>query len=263
MVFKPYSHDQVLEILMARLSDLLLAAFDKKATEFVARKASNFAGDLRTALKLCQRTIELLREEVVAKTVDTEQWNKKRKKSKIDMTSDEKISGSGDGDGDRDSLSLHVVEESSVVMKMIKQAVEELKMNPFIATVTRCCLLDQTLLLLLCRYGPPASLFLHVYCSCTDLYFTSSVTPRLSHLSPPSPPLTLHSPHYPPSTTYLSTHLSIYIYVSLPLSPLFHVRHRRMTSGGDDITGTLIIIHALYTIHYTLYTIHYTLYTRH
>lgn len=37
-IFKPYSHEQIKEILEARLSDLQLDAFDSKVVEFVSRK---------------------------------------------------------------------------------------------------------------------------------------------------------------------------------------------------------------------------------
>jgi len=63
MVFTPYTFDQIQQILTARLQDLDLSnIFDQRAIEFLARKASTVAGDLRAALKICQKTIEILRD---------------------------------------------------------------------------------------------------------------------------------------------------------------------------------------------------------
>lgn len=53
MIFQPYSFSQVEEILLARLGDL--DVFEKVSLGLLARKAVNAAGDLRAALKICQR----------------------------------------------------------------------------------------------------------------------------------------------------------------------------------------------------------------
>ena len=50
-----YNTTQIKDILLARLADLSLAIFDAKSMEFLARKAASVAGDLRAALKMCQR----------------------------------------------------------------------------------------------------------------------------------------------------------------------------------------------------------------
>lgn len=63
MVFTPYTFDQIQQILTARLQDLdLNNIFDQRTVEFLARKASTVAGDLRAALKICQKTIDILRD---------------------------------------------------------------------------------------------------------------------------------------------------------------------------------------------------------
>mmetsp|Transcript_8442 Transcript_8442/g.12582 ORF Transcript_8442/g.12582 Transcript_8442/m.12582 type:complete len:471 (+) Transcript_8442:76-1488(+) len=54
MAFRAYTHEQVLTILSHRLENLG-DVFDKKSLEFTARKAAAAAGDLRSALKICQR----------------------------------------------------------------------------------------------------------------------------------------------------------------------------------------------------------------
>ena len=55
IVFAPYEHAQVKEILLHRLGELELQIFNKQTVEFLARKASTVAGDVRAALKICQR----------------------------------------------------------------------------------------------------------------------------------------------------------------------------------------------------------------
>jgi Cdc6-like AAA superfamily ATPase len=47
----------VKEILENRLGELEQSIFDKNALELLARKASTIAGDVRAALKICQRYV--------------------------------------------------------------------------------------------------------------------------------------------------------------------------------------------------------------
>jgi len=63
-VFLPYTHNQVQEILLNRLREVNLPAnvFTNKSMEFMSRKAAAAAGDLRSALKICQKTIEIFRQ---------------------------------------------------------------------------------------------------------------------------------------------------------------------------------------------------------
>jgi Cdc6-like AAA superfamily ATPase len=61
--FRPYTFDQILQILTHRLENLKYGIFDKKILELVARKAAACSGDLRSALKICQRAIELHRDQ--------------------------------------------------------------------------------------------------------------------------------------------------------------------------------------------------------
>ena len=55
IVFAPYNHTQVKEILLNRLGQLELEVFKPQSIEYLARKASTVAGDVRAALKICQR----------------------------------------------------------------------------------------------------------------------------------------------------------------------------------------------------------------
>ena len=55
MVFKPYSFDQMSIILHSRLLEFADTILDEKSIEFIARKAAQAGGDVRRALKICQR----------------------------------------------------------------------------------------------------------------------------------------------------------------------------------------------------------------
>ena len=54
-VFKPYDHDQIADILVGRLQTFAGSILDKTSLELVARKAANAGGDVRRALRICQR----------------------------------------------------------------------------------------------------------------------------------------------------------------------------------------------------------------
>jgi origin recognition complex subunit 1 len=56
LAFAAYTHDQIFAILSNRLASLE-GVFDKKSLELTARKAASAAGDLRSALKICQRYV--------------------------------------------------------------------------------------------------------------------------------------------------------------------------------------------------------------
>jgi Cdc6-like AAA superfamily ATPase len=60
MIFKPYSIEQVDEILRARMAELNV--FEPKSLQLLTRKAATIGGDLRAALKICQRSIEMHRD---------------------------------------------------------------------------------------------------------------------------------------------------------------------------------------------------------
>lgn len=59
MIFKPYSVDQIEEILSKRMGELNV--FEEKSLKLATRKAATVAGDLRAALRICQRAIEMHR----------------------------------------------------------------------------------------------------------------------------------------------------------------------------------------------------------
>jgi len=72
MIFGTYSFEQIENILKNRLKALNLPdeIFADKTMELLARKASAVAGDLRAALKICQRSIEIFREQRSTTSID-------------------------------------------------------------------------------------------------------------------------------------------------------------------------------------------------
>lgn len=81
----------------------------------LSRKAANVAGDLRAALKICQKAIEILRDEVK---------------------------------GSEGSQSTYPKVTSSI----ISRAAEEYKENPMIVMLQNSCKLDKALILSLCKH---------------------------------------------------------------------------------------------------------------
>lgn len=124
VIFSPYTHEQVKEILEERLSALSLSAFDSKAREFVARKASSTAGDLRAALKICQNTIELYREYILKSTTES------------------KLSGGYNNQSNT----------TTKIFSIVNAAVSKYKETPFISMVSRTSPLEKAILLCFCKH---------------------------------------------------------------------------------------------------------------
>src|SRR5579859_2143694 len=73
--FHPYTTEDIVTIITARLQSLeplseYLPLMDPKAIELCARKVSAASGDLRTALDMCRRAIELVESEELARQED-------------------------------------------------------------------------------------------------------------------------------------------------------------------------------------------------
>ncbi|XP_046859561.1 cell division control protein 6 homolog [Xenia sp. Carnegie-2017] len=77
--FPPYSKDQIVKILSARLSEVEVSqnVVDVSAVQFCARKIAAVSGDMRKALDICRRAVEIVEGEVrrqqILKPVDTSQ----------------------------------------------------------------------------------------------------------------------------------------------------------------------------------------------
>ena len=65
IVFTPYTRDQIVDIVRARLEGL--DAFAEDAVDMAARKVASLSGDVRRALQICRRAAELARRRVAEK----------------------------------------------------------------------------------------------------------------------------------------------------------------------------------------------------
>ncbi|THD21977.1 Origin recognition complex subunit 1 [Fasciola hepatica] len=59
LTFAPYSHQQLVQIVRARLMDTVSAVFQDKAIELAARKVAAVSGDVRRVLDICRRAAEI------------------------------------------------------------------------------------------------------------------------------------------------------------------------------------------------------------
>ena len=156
--FLPYTHEQIKEILEGRLEDLGPKLFEKGSMEFVSRRASTIAGDLRAALKICQRTIELYRDQEIRLAKAT-------------------------------SVSGDILKEKKSIMNLVNTAANEYRMSPMMATVTKACTLDKAILVAACKHFrvtgdndvSPDVLWERL----EDLLYAMRNTPNFTLLSPP------------------------------------------------------------------------------
>lgn len=140
MVFMAYTHQQIKEILEGRLADLELKIFDSSSLELVSRKAAVAAGDLRAALKICQRTIELYRDQQqqqqqghhAAPPAPAATSSANNSSSSSSSTT---VPAAPPGDPARKNM-----------MALVKTAADEYRESPLLATMARGCLLDKAIL---------------------------------------------------------------------------------------------------------------------
>jgi Cdc6-like AAA superfamily ATPase len=172
--FQPYSHDQIKEILEGRLDDLGPKIFEKGSMEFVSRRASTVAGDLRAALKICQRTIELYR--------DQEQRLAKASAATTAASSSSSAAVAP-------SVPVVAAPEKKTIMALVNAAANEYRMSPMMATVTKACTLDKAILIAACKHFrvtgdsdiSPDVLWERL----EDLLYAMRNTPNFTLLSPP------------------------------------------------------------------------------
>lgn len=86
--FSPYSKDQIVKILTARLSEVEgSSVLDVSAVQFCARKIAAVSGDMRKALDICRRAVEVVETEVkrqqILKPIDTTASPKKAVVKKV------------------------------------------------------------------------------------------------------------------------------------------------------------------------------------
>jgi origin recognition complex subunit 1 len=171
--FQPYSHDQIKEILEGRLEDLGPKIFEKGSMEFVSRRASTVAGDLRAALKICQRTIELYRDQ-------------EQRLAKAASSSSSAVAPSVSVTA---APAAPAAPEKKTIMALVNAAANEYRMSPMMATVTKACTLDKAILIAACKHFrvtgdtdiSPDVLWERL----EDLLFAMRNTPNFTLLSPP------------------------------------------------------------------------------
>ena len=139
MVFKAYDHKQIQEILQGRLEELSLVVLNKVAMELVSRKAATVAGDLRAALKICQRTIELHRDQ-------ENRFTAAIASDKSNFTSDDINSAMYHGNASSSQSAVAALGAKRSLPALVNAAAAEYKESPMMATVARMCLLDKALL---------------------------------------------------------------------------------------------------------------------
>ena len=119
IVFAPYSHEHINTILKNRLEGL--SVFDEKVMEFAARRSAATAGDLRTALKICQRSIDIRR---------------------AGLTDVQRADGT-----------------NKVEIEHLNKAINEYRETPFVASLRRSCKLDQAVLVAICKHTASTGIF--------------------------------------------------------------------------------------------------------
>lgn len=155
MIFMAYTYQQIKEILEGRLAGLELKIFDNSSLELVSRKAAAVTGDLRAALKICQRTIELYRDQQLASHASSATVN-----------------------GDKKTM-----------MALVKMAADEYRESPLLATVARSCLLDKAILAVMWKHYKASGLSEMtvdiIWHRLGDLLTAARNNPRISLLLPP------------------------------------------------------------------------------
>jgi len=133
MVFTPYSFDQITQILTERLENADI--FEGKSLNMSARIAAATAGDLRTALKICQRAIEI----------------------------------------HRDSLSDEMREAATakVSYASVQKSVAEYRATPLLTALVLSCQLDKAVITCICKHvmalGHPSITSVEVFARLHDL----------------------------------------------------------------------------------------------
>jgi Cdc6-like AAA superfamily ATPase len=174
IIFPAYEFAQIQQILKARLEELKLTFLNDTALGLISRKAAIVAGDLRAALKISQRVIELFR--------DQEEREKRRADRQLeaaaesaahaaaaeaallnkiwtDMPAGTHVGDVLDAPG-RDNSSSTQHSAAAVpqlppkkgIMALIKQATDEYKESPMMATVSRLCALDRAIVIGACKH---------------------------------------------------------------------------------------------------------------
>lgn len=128
-IFQPYNYSQVNEIIEKRLINLHLKYFDKKAIEFISRKASNTVSDLRAALQICQTTLAMFRDFLTNHHLENDDNNSNNNSNTVDMK-----------------------KYSKEIFTMIGLAVDKYKAAPFVAVIAQLCDLYKAIMIVFCKH---------------------------------------------------------------------------------------------------------------
>ena len=153
LIFKPYTQSEILTILEMRLTELDLPALTERGRKYISMKASSVAGDLRAALKICQRTIEMYRDEVNERELVYKAGNKIRGQKRVREESEGSTTNAAAA-SDVTSSATGGPEpvKHEDIMKFVQRAADSYKETPFIAFTARACLLDKAILVIMGKY---------------------------------------------------------------------------------------------------------------
>lgn len=145
MVFTPYTFVQITEILTERLQSADI--FEGKSLNMSARTAAATAGDLRTALKICQRAIEIHRDS---------------------LEDDERTAGT-----------------SKVTLASVQKSVREYRAAPMLSALRLSCQLDKAIITCICKHvnitGHPLITGIEIYQRLSDL--DKAIKTKSMHMS--------------------------------------------------------------------------------
>jgi Cdc6-like AAA superfamily ATPase len=113
MAFSSYTFNDITAILTDRIASLGIPGVDQRLIEICSRKAASFTGDIRTALKIFQRALELMREETSGGTV---------------------------------------LVDFSRLIALVKRASDAHVNKPYIFMLQQSCLLDQAIMIAICKH---------------------------------------------------------------------------------------------------------------
>ena len=116
--------------------------------EIISRKAASVAGDLRAALRICQKTIEMYRD----LTYKRKQLFNSNMKNNTSTTTNSTTTS---------TTTTTNTNTTTVAFKdfvhIVKEATESYKQNPFLAVTSRACLLDKAIILIFGKHRQQTS----------------------------------------------------------------------------------------------------------
>jgi len=148
LTFSPYTHEQLTEIVAARLQGLTV--FDKDAVQLVARKVSSLSGDARRALDICRRATEIAQRQMTKNQEAAKNLSSSSPTKKNSKKSSSKRNEFDEGEEQQTATTI-------VGMSHVTQAHKEMFCSPKMMAI-RCCspfekMLLQSLVAIFCKTG--------------------------------------------------------------------------------------------------------------